>query len=151
MDGGDGTVRLGALNLKPDHSGFDSSPDVSVSSPVTRQKAAAAKQFIENHYKNHLQGLQDRKERYAVWNWYSFFFVDFFSAWISDILLLLRLKSKVVKFNAFIVAFIYEYFRLKVEEYLVHNSYNYLKAMLTRLINCQVNVRIILFFLFEDV
>ncbi|KAL9359612.1 hypothetical protein Peur_047735 [Populus x canadensis] len=63
MDGGDGTVRLGALNLKPDHSGFDSSPDVSVSSPVTRQKAAAAKQFIENHYKNHLQGLQDRKER----------------------------------------------------------------------------------------
>jgi len=34
---------------------------------------------------------------------------------------------------------------------LVHNSYNYLKAMLTRLINCQVNVRIILFFLFEDV
>lgn len=67
MDGGDGTVRLGALNLKPDHSGFDSGPDVSVSSPVTRQKAAAAKQFIENHYKNHLQGLLDRKERYAVW------------------------------------------------------------------------------------
>ncbi|KAJ6335202.1 hypothetical protein OIU78_011939 [Salix suchowensis] len=63
MDGDDGTVRLGALNLKPDHSGFDSGPDVSVSSPVTRQKAAAAKQFIENHYKNHLQGLQDRKER----------------------------------------------------------------------------------------
>ncbi|KAJ6730087.1 NON-SPECIFIC SERINE/THREONINE PROTEIN KINASE [Salix viminalis] len=63
MDGDEGTVRLGALNLKPDHSGFDSGPDVSVSSPVTRQKAAAAKQFIENHYKNHLQGLQDRKER----------------------------------------------------------------------------------------
>ncbi|KAG6585669.1 Serine/threonine-protein kinase tricorner, partial [Cucurbita argyrosperma subsp. sororia] len=63
MDGGDGTVRLGALNLKPDRSGFDLGPDVSVSSPVTRQKAAAAKQFIENHYKNYLQGLQDRKER----------------------------------------------------------------------------------------
>ncbi|KAJ8763289.1 hypothetical protein K2173_026190 [Erythroxylum novogranatense] len=63
MDGGDGTVRLGALNLKPDRSGLDSGPDVSVSSPVTRQKAAAAKQFIENHYKNHLQGLQDRLER----------------------------------------------------------------------------------------
>lgn len=61
------------------------------------------------------------------------------------------IEVKVVKFNAFIVAFIYEYFRLKVEQYLVHNSYNYLKAMLTRLINCQVNVRIILFFLFEDV
>ncbi|CAB4296919.1 unnamed protein product [Prunus armeniaca] len=64
MDGGDGTMRLGALNLKPDRlGGIDSGPDVSVSSPVTRQKAAAAKQFIENHYKNYLQGLQDRKER----------------------------------------------------------------------------------------
>lgn len=67
MDGGDGTVRLGALHLKPDRSVFDSGVDVSVSSPVTRQKAAAAKQFIENHYKNYLQGLQDRKERYGVW------------------------------------------------------------------------------------
>ena len=63
MDGGDGTVRLGALNLKADRGGLDSGPDGSVSSPVTRQKAAAAKQFIENHYKNHLQGLQERKER----------------------------------------------------------------------------------------
>ncbi|KAL0558029.1 hypothetical protein IC582_006592 [Cucumis melo] len=63
MDGGDGTVRLGAVNLKPDRNAFDLGPDVSVSSPVTRQKAAAAKQFIENHYKNYLQGLQDRKDR----------------------------------------------------------------------------------------
>ncbi|XP_024031701.1 serine/threonine-protein kinase tricorner [Morus notabilis] len=63
MDGGDRTVRLGALNLKADRGGFDSGPDVSVSSPVTRQKAAAAKQFIENHYKNYLQELQERKER----------------------------------------------------------------------------------------
>ncbi|XP_040998723.1 serine/threonine-protein kinase tricornered-like [Juglans microcarpa x Juglans regia] len=63
MDGGDGTVRLGALNLKPDRVRLDSGPDVSVSSPVTRQKSAAAKQFIENHYKNYLQGLQDRKDR----------------------------------------------------------------------------------------
>lgn len=66
MDGGDGTVRLGAVNLKPDRNAFDLGPDVSVSSPVTRQKAAAAKQFIENHYKNYLQGLQDRKDRYDV-------------------------------------------------------------------------------------
>lgn len=63
MEGRDGTVRLGALNMKPDRVAIDSGPDVSVSSPVTRQKAAAAKQFIENHYKNYLQGLQDRKER----------------------------------------------------------------------------------------
>ncbi|KAA3488803.1 serine/threonine-protein kinase tricorner-like [Gossypium australe] len=62
MDGGDGTVRLGALNLKAGR-GLDLDPEVSVSSPVTRQKAAAAKQFIENHYKNYLQGLQERKER----------------------------------------------------------------------------------------
>lgn len=64
MDGGsDSTLRLGALNLRPDRSCSESEPDVSVSSPVTRQKAAAAKQFIENHYKNYWQGLQDRKER----------------------------------------------------------------------------------------
>ncbi|KAK3029451.1 hypothetical protein RJ639_037736, partial [Escallonia herrerae] len=63
MDGGDGTVRLGALNMKPDRC-FNLEHDaVSVSSPVTRQKAAAAKELIENHYKNYLQGLQDRKER----------------------------------------------------------------------------------------
>ncbi|XP_057973007.1 uncharacterized protein LOC131161330 isoform X2 [Malania oleifera] len=62
MDAGDGTVKLGALSTKPDRC-FDLAQDVSVSSPVTRQKAAAAKQFIENHYKNYLQGLQDRKER----------------------------------------------------------------------------------------
>ncbi|WVY91221.1 hypothetical protein V8G54_036735 [Vigna mungo] len=63
MEGYDGTVRLGAINLRHDRADLDSGPDVSVSSPVTRQKAAAAKQFIENHYKNYLQGLQDRKDR----------------------------------------------------------------------------------------
>ncbi|KAA8537752.1 hypothetical protein F0562_027668 [Nyssa sinensis] len=62
MDGNYGTMKLGALNMKPDRS-LNLESDVSVSSPVTRQKAAAAKQFIENHYRNHLQGLQDRKER----------------------------------------------------------------------------------------
>uniref|UniRef100_A0A5B7A0X1 non-specific serine/threonine protein kinase n=1 Tax=Davidia involucrata TaxID=16924 RepID=A0A5B7A0X1_DAVIN len=62
MDGGYETVKLGTLNMKPDRS-FNLEPDVSVSSPVTRQKAAAAKQFIENHYRNHHQRLQDRKER----------------------------------------------------------------------------------------
>lgn len=68
MDGADGTVRIGALNLKPDRSAFDVGSDVAVSSPVTRQKAAAAKQFIENHYKNYLQGLHDRMERYGLLN-----------------------------------------------------------------------------------
>ncbi|KAI4389535.1 hypothetical protein MLD38_001751 [Melastoma candidum] len=60
MEEGDGTVRLGAINFRPDRGAID---DVAVSSPVTRQKAAAAKQFIENHYKNYYQGLQDRMER----------------------------------------------------------------------------------------
>ncbi|XP_010263542.1 PREDICTED: serine/threonine-protein kinase tricorner-like isoform X2 [Nelumbo nucifera] len=72
MEAGDTGMKLGTLKLKEDRgldrSGVgqfrtDPSPDISVSSPVTRQKAAAAKQFIENHYKNYLQGLQDRKER----------------------------------------------------------------------------------------
>ncbi|CAK9135313.1 unnamed protein product [Ilex paraguariensis] len=62
MEGGDGTVRLGTLNMKPDRL-LNLEPDVSVSSPVTRQKAAAAKQLIENHYKNYYQGMQDRIER----------------------------------------------------------------------------------------
>lgn len=65
MEGGDGTMRLGTSNLKADRH-CDLAPDVSVSSPVTQQKAAAAKQFIENHYKNYLQGLQDRKDRYII-------------------------------------------------------------------------------------
>ncbi|KAF5792864.1 hypothetical protein HanRHA438_Chr00c60g0860141 [Helianthus annuus] len=41
---------------RPDQA-FNLDPCVSVSSLVTRQKAAAAKQLIENHYKNYLQGL----------------------------------------------------------------------------------------------
>lgn len=62
--GGDGTMRLGAINLTPPERVFNNlDPDFSVSSPVTRQKSAAAKQFIENHYKNYLQGLHDRMER----------------------------------------------------------------------------------------
>lgn len=73
-DGGGG--KLGTLKMKEDRNGggggeygVDSPSmnggdlDVSVSSPFTRQKAAAAKQIIENHYKNYLQGLHDRLER----------------------------------------------------------------------------------------
>ncbi|GMH13814.1 hypothetical protein Nepgr_015655 [Nepenthes gracilis] len=60
--GEDGTVNLRRVNTKPDRY-FDLASDFAVLSPVTRQKAEAAKQIIENHYKNHLKGLQDRKER----------------------------------------------------------------------------------------
>ncbi|CAA3017363.1 serine threonine- kinase tricorner [Olea europaea subsp. europaea] len=60
MEGGEEkTVKM---KLKADRI-FNLEPDAVVSSPVTRQKAAAAKQFIENHYKNYHQALQDRKER----------------------------------------------------------------------------------------
>lgn len=34
-------------------------------SNVTKQKVAAAKQYIENHYKKQMKSLQERKERYA--------------------------------------------------------------------------------------
>ncbi|KAI3465351.1 hypothetical protein Pfo_022014 [Paulownia fortunei] len=65
MEGGQGsTVRMEGVQMKLQADrAFSLEPDEPVSSPVTRQKAAAAKEFIENHYKNYLQGLQDRKER----------------------------------------------------------------------------------------
>lgn len=34
-----------------------------VPSNVTKQKVAAAKQYIENHYKKQMKSLQERKER----------------------------------------------------------------------------------------
>ncbi|KAL0392052.1 UNVERIFIED_CONTAM: Serine/threonine-protein kinase-like [Sesamum radiatum] len=65
MEGGEGSpgrMEATKMRLQADRA-FSLEPDEAVSSPVTRQKAAAAKQFIENHYKNYLQGLQDRMER----------------------------------------------------------------------------------------
>ncbi|KAK8694019.1 hypothetical protein V6N13_071583 [Hibiscus sabdariffa] len=35
-------------------------------SKITRQKAAAAKQYIENHYKEQMKNLQERKERWSL-------------------------------------------------------------------------------------
>lgn len=34
-------------------------------SSLTMEKVAAAKQYIENHYKNQMKSIQERKERYA--------------------------------------------------------------------------------------
>lgn len=34
-------------------------------SDATRQRVAAAKQYIENHYKEQMKNLQERKERYG--------------------------------------------------------------------------------------
>lgn len=33
-------------------------------SNITKQKVAAAKKYIENHYKEQMKNLQERKERY---------------------------------------------------------------------------------------
>lgn len=38
--------------------------DEAALSDVTKQKVAAAKQYIENHYKEQMKNLQERKERY---------------------------------------------------------------------------------------
>jgi serine/threonine kinase 38 len=34
-----------------------------LASSITRQKVAAAKQYIENHYKSQMKSLQERRER----------------------------------------------------------------------------------------
>lgn len=40
-----------------------SGTDEEALSNVTKQKAAAAKQYIENHYKEQMKNLQERRER----------------------------------------------------------------------------------------
>lgn len=47
-------------------------------STITKQKVAAAKQYIENHYKAQMKCLQDRKERYLFFNslFYVFYWID---------------------------------------------------------------------------
>lgn len=37
-----------------------------IPSNATKQKVAAAKQYIENHYKSQMKSLQERKERYLL-------------------------------------------------------------------------------------
>lgn len=34
-------------------------------SSLTMEKVAAAKKYIENHYKNQMKSIQERKERYV--------------------------------------------------------------------------------------
>ena len=45
--------------------------DEEAHSNSTKQKAAAAKQYIENHYKEQMKNLQERKERY-IYGCFSF-------------------------------------------------------------------------------
>lgn len=65
----------GALGKKNGSTGSDSGKELSkgpragaadeLPSSITRQKVAAAKQYIESHYKSQMKNLQERKERYA--------------------------------------------------------------------------------------
>lgn len=52
---------LGALTMSSDHSSV--SREEILASIETRQKVAAAKQFIENHYRAQKKNMQERKER----------------------------------------------------------------------------------------
>lgn len=62
-----------SLKKKEDGAGVDSNQpvDEEALSNATKQKVAAAKQYIENHYKEQMKNLQERKERYD-----SFFHAD---------------------------------------------------------------------------
>jgi lysyl-tRNA synthetase class I len=50
-------------------------------SSITKQKVAAAKQYIENHYKEQMKNLQERKERYN--SFHSSFVINLFIVTIS--------------------------------------------------------------------
>ena len=49
----------------------DSAPTSDDDGPsnVTKQRVAAAKQYIEKHYKEQMKNLQERKERYDLTPW----------------------------------------------------------------------------------
>lgn len=50
--------------LKSPRQGSDLDASDELPSNITRQKVAAAKQYIENHYKSQMKNLQERKLRY---------------------------------------------------------------------------------------
>lgn len=54
---------LGALDVSSDNVSTVISCEEILASNETRQKVAAAKQFIENHYKSQRKNIQERKER----------------------------------------------------------------------------------------
>lgn len=63
--------RLRSSTKKKDSMGSgreDPQPPMSAeeASNVTKQRVAAAKQYIENHYKEQMRNLHDRKERYVM-------------------------------------------------------------------------------------
>ena len=53
-------ISQGELSGHPPSHGLEESV---VASSITQQKVAAAKQYIENHYRIQMKSLQERKER----------------------------------------------------------------------------------------
>ena len=60
MGMGDLKISQGELSAHPPSYGLEESV---VASSITQQKVAAAKQYIENHYRIQMKSLQERKER----------------------------------------------------------------------------------------
>ncbi|RDX94041.1 Serine/threonine-protein kinase CBK1 [Mucuna pruriens] len=63
-------ARASAKKKKEDNNGGNQDSNAAVDeallSSVTKQKVAAAKQYIENHYKEQMKNLQERKERRTI-------------------------------------------------------------------------------------
>lgn len=57
--------RLRSNNRRQDSMGGDEDDEISgeEASNITKQKVAAAKKYIENHYKEQMKNLQERRER----------------------------------------------------------------------------------------
>jgi serine/threonine kinase 38 len=64
--GSSGKMKVGSAGSDSGKESVKSSRDAAAEelpSSITRQKVAAAKQYIENHYKSQMKSLQERKER----------------------------------------------------------------------------------------
>lgn len=61
-------VRPSPKNKESPSMGREDSKPISAeeASNITKQKVAAAKQYIENHYKEQMKNLHERKERYVT-------------------------------------------------------------------------------------
>lgn len=55
----------------------DNGEEEVLGSSLTMEKVAAAKQFIENHYRAQMKNIQERKERYVELNFFITFFMGF--------------------------------------------------------------------------
>lgn len=51
--------------MEEEKSNDNSGEEEILGSSLTMEKVAAAKKYIENHYKNQMKSIQERKERYA--------------------------------------------------------------------------------------